>query len=172
MNYAEWEQGVHEVLKGDSLWNVEAYRLSLFLGDIGWEDVTRLFQDARTLKLADQLYDALGSVAANISEGYSRGTGKDRARFYEYSLGSARETRTWYYKARFVLGEHVANHRMVFLTKIIRLLLTMVPQQRGRTLREEAPAYQIKTDGGISASEFPYLADEISWDTLLEQIPF
>lgn len=172
MNYSEWEKSVHEVLKGDSLWNVEAYRLSLFLGDIGWEDTTRLFRDARTIKLADQLNDALGSVAANISECFSRGTGRDRARFYEYSLGSARETRTWYFKARFVLGDQVANHRMIFLTKIIRLLLTMVPQQRGRTLREDSPIYQTKANVDISTDEFASRADETSWDSLLNQIPF
>jgi four helix bundle protein len=52
------------------------------------------------LGLSDQLYEAVGSVSANLAEGYSRGTGKDRARFYEYALGSARESRDWYFKAR------------------------------------------------------------------------
>ena len=170
MNYSEWEKAVPEVIKGDSLWKIEAYRLGLFLGNIGWEDVTKLFRDARTIKLADQLYDALGSIAANISEGYSRGTGKDRARFYEYSLGSARETRTWYYKARFILGDEVANHRMIFLTKVIRLLLTMIPEQRGRTLRETSPEYTTKKLPEFN--EFEYLADDIPWDTLLNNIPF
>ena len=59
-----------------------------------WKDVTKLMEDRRTLGLSDQLYRALGSISANLAEGYSRGTGKDRERFYEYSLGSARESRT------------------------------------------------------------------------------
>ena len=54
-------------------------------------------QDRRTIGLADQLYRSLGSIGANLAEGYSRGTGKDRAHFYEYALGSARESRDWYY---------------------------------------------------------------------------
>ena len=88
-------------------------------------------QDKRTLDLSDQLYRAAGSISANIAEGYSKSTGKDRARFYEYALGSARESRDWYYKARHVLGEKVVTqHRSEFLTEIIRLLITMVPQQR------------------------------------------
>ena len=81
-------------------------------------------------------------MSANAAEGYSRSTGKDRAHFYEYALGSARESRDWYYKARHVLGEDVATHRLAFLTQIIRLLLTMVPQQRGHSVREDSPEYQ------------------------------
>ncbi len=47
---------------------------------------------------ADSLWKmTVGSIRANIAEGYSRGTGKDRARFYEYALGSARESRDWYF---------------------------------------------------------------------------
>ena len=99
-------------------------------------------KDRRTRRLSDQLYRALGSIGANLAEGYSRGSNKDRARFYEYSLGSARESRDWYYKARHVLGEGVTNHRLEYLTHIIRLLLTMVPQQRGKTLKEEKAVYE------------------------------
>ena len=132
---------VPEAIKGDALWKVKVYRLALFLGDLGWHDITKLAQDRRTLGLADQLYRALGSISANIAEGYSRGTGKDRARFYEYALGSARESRDWYYKGRHVLEEAVVGHRLDLLTDVIRLLLTMIPQQRGRTMREEAAAY-------------------------------
>ena len=143
MNYEEWLENVPKEITGDSLWKVEAYRLALFTADIGWHDVTKLMQDRRTLGLSDQLYRALGSISSNIAEGYSRGTGKGRAQFYEYALGSARESRGWYYKGRHVLGESVAMHRIRFLTQIIRLLLTMVPQQRGRVLREEHLLYQI-----------------------------
>ena len=85
-------------------------------------------------------------MGANRAEGYSRGTGKDRARFYEYALGSARESRDWYYKARYVLGETVAQHRMDLIAQIIRLLLTMIPQQRQGVLREEGAAYHADPD--------------------------
>lgn len=141
MNFAAWTKTVPDEIKGDSLWKMQAYQLALFSGDAGWFDVTKLMRDRRTLELSDQLYRALGSVSANLAEGYSRGTGKDRARFYEYSLGSAREARDWYYKARHILGTEVTAHRLRLLTEIIQLLLTMVPQQRGRTLREDSPIY-------------------------------
>ncbi len=142
VTYDEWEAGVPGEIKGDSLWKMRAYRLALFLTDVGWQDVTQLTRDRRTLALADQLYRALGSVSANLAEGYSRGGGRDRARFYEYALGSARESRDWYFKSRHVLGEAVAGHRLQVLTEVIRLLLTMVPQQRERSLREERAPYQ------------------------------
>ncbi|MBN1583909.1 MAG: four helix bundle protein [Anaerolineae bacterium] len=146
MNYKDWELAIPQTLKSNSLWRVEAYQLGLFATDMGWHDVTKLMQDRRTVGLADQLYRALGSISANLAEGYSRGTGKDRARFYEYALGSARESRDWYYKARYILGGSVVNHRLDLLTQVIRLLLTMVPQQRGRTLREQPSCYQVRPD--------------------------
>jgi four helix bundle protein len=112
-------------ITADSLWRVEAY-------------ATLLAQDQRTYSLSNQLYRALGSISANLAEGYSRGTGKDRARFYEYALGSARESRDWYFKARPVLGPRSTNDRIVLLTQITRLLLTMTRNQRGRALRDAA----------------------------------
>jgi len=148
MNYEEWEKSVSDAIKADSLWKMRAYRLALFIGDVGWHDVTRLARDRRTGDLAAQLYEALGSISANLAEGYSRGTGRDRARFYEYSLGSARESRDWYFKGRHVLGETVFQHRLQFLSEIIRLLLTMVPQQRGRVLRDDNTPYQANEDAG------------------------
>ena len=143
MDYDNWAQTVPEDINitQDPLWTATAYRYALFLGDLAWSDVTALMRDARTRALSDQLYRAVGSVSSNIAEGYSRHSGKDRARFYEYSLGSARESRDWYFKARFTLGEKTSRHRIQFLTQIIRLLLTMVPQQREYVLREQAATY-------------------------------
>ena len=146
MNYQEWEQSVPEAIKGDSLWKMEAYRLSLFAGDIGWEDAAKLLLDPRTRFIADQLYRSLGSVGANIAEGYSRGTRRERAHFYEYALGSTRESRDWYYKARHVLGEAVTTHRLNLLNQILRLLLVTVHHQRGTGIREEAVEYSTNSD--------------------------
>lgn len=137
MNYAEWEKSVPNVIKDDSLWTVEAYRLALFLADVGWADATRPAKDSRTRSLSDQLYRSVGSISANIEEAYSKQSSKDRARFYEYALGSARESRGWYYKSRHNLGDHVNSHRLELTTQIIRLLIKMVPDQRGYKIKEE-----------------------------------
>lgn len=165
MNYEDWLKTVPASITGDSLWKMAAYRTALFFGDVAWRDVTKLMSDRRTLGLSDQLYRATGSVGANLAEGYSRGTGKDRARFYEYALGSARESRDWYFKGRFVLGENVANHRLELLSQIIRLLLTMVPEQRGNVLRESTAAY-------LTSVEAPGCADfDPATSPLLRQVP-
>lgn len=130
MTWDQWLAGVPSVIRDDRLWNVEAYRLGLFLSDLAWNDVTKLMKDRRTIGLADQLYGAGGSISANLAEGFSRSGGKDRARFYEYALGSAREMRDWYYKGRHVLSDEVTDHRLDLATQVIRLTLTMVPEQR------------------------------------------
>ncbi len=145
---------------------MDAYRLALFAADLGWYDATKLMQDKRTLDLSNQLYRALGSISANLAEGYSRGTGRDRARFYEYALGSARESRDWYYKSRHILEHEVTDHRIHLLTRLVQLTLVMVPQQRGRTLGESGPVYRLNT----SITE---IAPETSKDLflLLHDIP-
>ena len=135
MDYAEWEHAVSTSLKRDALWSVAVYRLALFLSDLGWADVNQLAQDRRTAALADQLYRALGSISANVAEGYSRSSPKERAHFYEYALGSARESRDWYFKARHILGNDVLNQRQETLNQIIRLLIRMISQQRPRSIR-------------------------------------
>ncbi len=141
MNYEDWTRTVPNEITGDPLWRMEVYRLALFAADLAWPDVTKLMQDKRTISLADQLYRAAGAVSSDIAEGYSRQSGKDQARFYEYALGSARESSNWYYEGRHILSEIVATHRMRLLTQIIRLLLTIVPGERGFKLHEEPPEY-------------------------------
>ncbi len=140
MNYREWAKTVPAEIREDPVWSVEAYRLGLFAGDLAWHDVQKI-RARHFFKLADQLLSSVGGVSAQIGEGYSRGTGKDRARFYEYALGSAREGRDWYFKARHILGTEVARHRIRLLTKTTRLLLKMVPSQRSYRVHDPGGAY-------------------------------
>ena len=157
MNYKDWLTMVPKDITEDALWRMEVYRLALFAGDLAWRDATKLMQDRRTIKLSDQLFAAVGSISGNIAEGYSRSSHKDQVRFYEYSLGSAREARNWYFEARFVLSEEVSNHRISFLTQIVRHLLKMIPEERGYALKEESPTYLDSESAGP--------------DFLLENIP-
>jgi four helix bundle protein len=158
MTFDEWQQTVPDTLKADPLWRMEAYRLALFIFEIGWIDVTRLMKDERTLGLSNQLYRATGSIGANIAEGYSRSTGKDRARLYEYALGSAREIRVWYYGARHILGEEVVQHRLSIVTQIIRLLIVAIPHQReAGTIREDNPTYDVSPTQILG--EIPFAPD-------------
>jgi four helix bundle protein len=154
-SYEEWLATVPPELTADPLWRMEAYRFALFAADLAWYDVCRLAQDKRTLEVADQLFRAVGSVHANISEGYSRQSGKDQARFYEYSLGSGREARGWYWQGRHVLTEAVAMHRIKLLTRIARLLLTMIPSERGYKMKDERATYTVVGDNDDPLVEIP-----------------
>ena len=149
MNYTDWLPTVFPEITNDPLWKMEVYRLGVFLGDLTWRDTDKLIKDPRMFKLSDQLYSAVGSISANIAEGYSKASKKDQARFYEYSLGSAREARDWYFKARHILGEGVALHRIRLLVQIIRPLLKMVPEYRGKKISEEQAEYLPYTLGSL-----------------------
>ena len=130
MTYGDWEQHVPGDVKNDPVWKVEAYRLSLFLSDLAWEDMIKLLKDRRGRNLADQLYRVGSGVSANVEEGYSRSTCLDRARFYEFALGSARESRGWYYKSRRCFSERVIRHRLQLTTQLVSLLVTMTDRER------------------------------------------
>ena len=98
----------------------------------------------------------LGSISANLTEGYSRSKGLDRARFFEFSLGSARESRDWYYKSRHVLSAEVIQHRMRLVTQIIAMLAPMIQHQRKNAIREEQAEYTTQPSDFSLDSEVPF----------------
>ena len=143
MTFEEWVKTVPAEITSDTLWRMQVYQQALFVGELAGYDACKLAGVRQTLAVSDQLYRATGGLSTNIAEGYSKASGKDQARFYEYALGSAREARDWYYKARHVLGQAVALHRMRLLVQIARQLLSIVPQQRGHRMKEEVAAYDV-----------------------------
>jgi four helix bundle protein len=155
MKYAEWMDTVFAEIKNDPIWKLEVYRLALFAGDIGWTDVLVISKSRLMFSVADQLHRSLGSISANLTEGYSRSKGLDRARFLEIALGSARESRDWYYKSRYILRAEVISHRMGLTTHIIGLLTPMIPYQRKNAIREERAEYLTQPSVFSLDSEIP-----------------
>lgn len=147
MNYEQWTTTLPTEITDDPVWKVASYRIGLFLADISWRDVSKLMTDKRMHALADQLYRAISSISANIAEGYSYASHSNKARFYEYALGSAREGKTWYWNARHILGDEVTQHRIHMLTEIIKMLTVAVPNQRKlqASLREPRETYTTST---------------------------
>lgn len=119
----------------DPLWRMRAYRLACELIDEVWKDTDKLKHHPATGKIAGQLYAAVGSIAANLGEGYSHSSGKDRARIFEYALGSARESMVWFRSAEPILGRAVVSERLNKLEEIRRLLISAIPRERGRLIR-------------------------------------
>lgn len=120
---------------GDPLRRMTAYRLAIDLMEAAWKDAAVVRRNAIAEPVASQLYRAASSIGANIAEGYSRSSGKDRVRLFEYALGSARECRFWYHAARHVLDPNDYADRSFLLTRICKILLTAIPRERGRPIQ-------------------------------------
>ena len=119
----------------DPLFRMRVYQLADELLKESWNDAEKLRLHASTVKVAGQLYAAIGSILTQLAEGYSRSSGRDRARVFEYALGSARESMVWYRAATPVIGEERAIQCLDKLEEIRRLLLAIIPRERGRLIR-------------------------------------
>jgi len=114
----------------DPLASFGIYQLACQLFDDFWDDSEILGKDYRGRELVKQQTRSLDSVCANIEEGYGRGFGRDYAHFLGYALGSARETRGWYFRAKHLLPLEVLEHRLALIDEIIALLVKAIGYQR------------------------------------------
>jgi four helix bundle protein len=124
---------------GDPLERMRVYQLAKELLTPAFEDAAVLQAHPLTGEIAVQLYTAVGSIAANIREGYYRSSGKDRARIFEYALGSAGESEEWYDAGEPVLGSGRTELRRKVLRGIQRMLKAIIPRERGRLIRPHRP---------------------------------
>ncbi|MEE8390010.1 MAG: four helix bundle protein [Anaerolineae bacterium] len=122
--------GTGKYQAGLSLWNFKVYPKALLLSDLVWKDTDRMMKDPRGKEIARQLIRSVGSICANIEEGHGRGFGKDNAYFQRIALGSARESRGWYYRGRRFLDPKVPEHRIQLFDEIIAALVLSSSQQR------------------------------------------
>ena len=114
----------------DPLTRMRLHELCLLASEECREDAVALSSCRITRRVSDQLYRAVGSIGANLAEGYSRSSIRDRSRLYEYSLGSSRESREWYVRTVSVLGDACVRRRVDRLSEINRILLAVL--RRGR----------------------------------------
>jgi len=124
--YSEWEAQVSEKVKSEGVWKFYGYRKALFFYDLCWQDCEQLLKHPLGRAVSEQLIRSAGSIAANIEEGYGRGYGKDRVRFLGFSLGSARESKGWYYRAKDLLRPEVLTHRLSLISEVIALIVTEI----------------------------------------------
>jgi four helix bundle protein len=137
MTFDEWLSQADPRLAFDRIWRMRAYQLAHYLTAMAWVDVEVVAANPVTRESAAQLIRAIGAVRADLVEGYSRSSGRDRARCFEYALGSVREVREWYMTVTPVLGEAVVSSRCEYIGEIIRLLLTAIPQERKRKIEPD-----------------------------------
>ncbi len=132
MNYEEWEVDVHERVKKEPIWQFVGYRKALFFYDLVWQDCAKLMQDARGRAVAEQVIRSAGSISANLEEGHGRGYGKQRNWFFTVAVGSARESKGWYWRGQQLLSPEVLNHRLALADEVIALIVTELDYQRHR----------------------------------------
>ena len=121
-----WAARQHESITGDSLWRLNCYRETLFLVEKVRDDVKELGQPGTYGAAREQLLTSVGSIAANIAEGYGRPTTADRSRFLSYALGSAREAIAWYQALRPSTEHAVIDDRIARLARVRRMLLGLL----------------------------------------------
>lgn len=131
-SYETWEETVHERVRSEPIWAFIGYRKSLFLYDLAWEDCEQLLKDERGKAIAHQLIRAAGSISANVEEGHGRGYGNERNWFFRVAIGSARESKGWYWRGRNLLSPEVFDHRLALLDENIALLVTELSRQKQR----------------------------------------
>ena len=136
LSFEEWENQVPASLRQDPLWRSLTYRKALYLYDLTWEDIQRWPKRPGVFALADQLLRSLGSISANLEEGWGRGFGADRNRFLRIALGSAREAKGWYFRSRHLLTKSVLEERLALLDSIIGLLVSELHRQTRRTAQD------------------------------------
>jgi four helix bundle protein len=125
-----------EVAWKDPLERLQAYRLAQeAMRDARTDLVGEGKVDPAMREVVVQLIRAAASIAANLAEGYSRGTTADRRKFYEYALGSTRECLVWYDA---LPPESFPASRTDRLISIRRLLLTMIRNSRANTAADHA----------------------------------
>ena len=129
-SFEAWQESVHSGIRNDPLWKFQVYPKALFLYDLTWENCVYLLKDRRGKEVAAQLIRSVGSISANIEEGYGRGYGKDYAYRLRIAIAEARESRGWYWRGRKLLPPQVVDHRINLLSEIIAMLAPNIKKQR------------------------------------------
>lgn len=132
-SFEEWEKSVPALVRRDPVWQSLAYPKALFLYDLVWEDCQKLWNAPMSRALADQVIRSTGSISANLEEGFGRGVQhKAYDQLLRYSLGSARETKGWYFRSHHILPEDTIKYRMELIEEIISLLTSTINRRRNR----------------------------------------
>ena len=129
-DFAAWQTTMPPCITNDIMWKSVAYRLGLFAQEWVVSDLELLSGIKRAQRLLDQLERAAQSISETFSEGYARRPGRDRLRFYEYSLGSSRESRDVWLKLHRFLTEDRYNAGLELFTRLVQILTVVVRKER------------------------------------------
>jgi four helix bundle protein len=106
--------------------NFTAYKKALELFDLVVHDLGPLASRFELSKLVSQQIASADSIAANIEEGYGRGSRKEYAQFLIIARGSAQETLGRYARMRHWIQPETVEARVALCYEIIRILTTSI----------------------------------------------
>jgi four helix bundle protein len=92
------------------------------------EDVKKFPNTIGARIVVDQLLRSIGSISANIAEGFNSKTTKKYLSYLDISLNSSAEAENWYYKVGDAnwLDKNTINKRVETCTIICRMLNAMI----------------------------------------------
>jgi four helix bundle protein len=121
--FRAWEACVPHALRNDPSWKFHVYRVALYLLDLAKADASALRSKKSQAFQTDQLLSAVGSVSANVSEGFGRSSPADRSRCFGIALGSLKESIVWYRAVSGDLPEEAVEERLEQLVELRRILI-------------------------------------------------
>ena len=117
----------------DNLKQFGAHQKALALFDSVVADLGPLANNSILYRLIAQQFASADSIAANIEEGYGRGSRKDYAHFLIIARGSAQETCGRYERFKHWLPPTIIKARVALCGEIVGILTSTI-----NTLREPA----------------------------------
>lgn len=114
----------------DKLMRFGAYTKALELFDLVVADMALLARHRACERLVAQQLASADSVAANIEEGYGRGTKREYCQFLIISRGSAQETAGRYRRLGHWLPRETVDQRVALCDEIIGILTATISRLR------------------------------------------
>jgi four helix bundle protein len=114
----------------DKLMKFGAYTKALELFDSFVEDMALLASHRACDRLVSQQLASADSIAANIEEGYGRGSRREYCQFLVISRGSAQETAGRYHRLRHWLSRDLVVKRIALCDDIIGILTASIKSLR------------------------------------------
>jgi four helix bundle protein len=121
--FRAWEACAPPSFCDDPIWRFHAYRVALYLLDLAASDARGLNSRRCSNHQVDRMVRAVGSISANVSEGFGRSRPVDRSRFFGIALDSLRESLSWYRAVRADLPDGIADLRFEQLSELRRILI-------------------------------------------------
>ncbi|MFZ5552014.1 MAG: four helix bundle protein [Bacteroidota bacterium] len=122
----------------DKLDELIIYQKAMKLWEECWDDTEALMTDIRGREITRQIIRSVGSISANIEEGFGRGFGKEYINYLRISRGSARESKGWYKKSSRLLEKEIVEQRTKDLSILTGMITnTITALQKKRTDKKE-----------------------------------